>query len=545
MVTDVSMNTADIVFSGGPIITVDNLHPRVEAVAVKHGKILAVGTKEQIDALRGSNTEDVDLAGRTLLPGFVEAHTHPTQEQLLFTEAVIDIRPVTVVGATGVMDAIRHSLESPPAERPMVFMGLDPLLQRGFPLPTREWLDEIGGSRPIGIMHNSGHLAWGNTAMLRHAGLGDSTPDPAGGRFGRNFDGTLTGAAYETPAILALIGDTMTSAVSDTGPLERQHAHLASRGITTCSDMGFSNQVRPVVQQLYEAGNAHVRMRVYEMSNSSGEATVDIVNGDDMFRQVGIKLWVDGSPWVGNIATSFPYLTNDVTASIGLGPAHVGHANYTSEQLQDTMDRYFAAGWQMACHAHGDVAVDQILDVYEDALRKRPRVDHRLRLEHCGAMKPAQFQRAANMGVTCSLFIDHLYYWGDVLVDDLFGEEHGGNWMRARSAIDAGVRISFHNDAPVTPEEPLRNIAVSATRRSRSGRQLGVHERIGVGQALLAQTMWPAYQLFVDHLIGSITPGKYADLVILNGDFAAIEPERLPEIAVEATYLAGRQTYPL
>lgn len=136
------------------------------------------------------------------------------------------------------------------------------------------------------------------------------------------------------------------------------------------------------------------------------------------------------------------------------------------------MDAYFPRGWQMACHVQGDAGVDTILDVYEQALQCNPREDHRLRLEHVGAIRPEQLRRAVELGVTCSIFVDQIHYWGDVIVDGLFGPERGSRWMPAGSAVAAGMRISLHNDPPVTPEEPLRNISVAATRTAPSGRVL-------------------------------------------------------------------------
>ncbi|SLH10065.1 Amidohydrolase family protein [Mycobacteroides abscessus subsp. abscessus] len=158
-------------------------------------------------------------------------------------------------------------------------------------------------------------------------------------------------------------------------------------------------------------------------------------------------------------------------------------------------------------------------------------------------MTAEQFRRAARLGVTCSLFIDHIYHWGDVLVDDLFGPDHGAHWTRARSALDAGVRISFHNDSPVTEEEPLRNIAAAVTRTTRTGRVLAPQERITLDQALRAQTLDAAYQLFADDITGSLTPGKYADLVVLDRDPYDVDPAELPAIEVHATYLAGTPTF--
>jgi predicted amidohydrolase YtcJ len=143
----------------------------------------------------------------------------------------------------------------------------------------------------------------------------------------------------------------------------------------------------------------------------------------------------------------------------------------------------------------GDAGVDTILDVYEEALRRWPRDDHRLRLERVGAIRPEQLQRAYDLGVTCSIFVDQIHYWGDVIVDGLFGPEHGERWMPCGSAVATGMRISLHNDPPVTPEEPLRNISAAATRIAPSGRVLAPEERLTVEQAIRAQTIDAAWQL--------------------------------------------------
>lgn len=308
--------------------------------------------------------------------------------------------------------------------------------------------------------------------------------------------------------------------------------------------MGFAESSRPALTAAAAAGALTVRIRIYEMSDPHLRSLSHPGHGDELVRQVGIKLWADGSPWVGNIAASFPYLDTPATRSIGLEPHHRGPANYTTAQIEEISDAYFAEGWQLACHVHGDDAVDSVLDAWERVTARHPRADHRLRLEHVGAMRADQFQRAASLGVTASVFVDHLYYWGDVLVDDLFGPEHGATWARAGSALAAGMRISFHNDGQVTPPEPLRNIEIAVTRRSRSGRILAPEERLTVAQALRAQTIDSAYQLFSDHEIGSIAPGKLADFVVLassplDADAAAEPAGSIAGIPILETILGG------
>lgn len=169
--------------------------------------------------------------------------------------------------------------------------------------------------------------------------------------------------------------------------------------------------------------------------------------------------------------------------------------------------------------------------------------DHRLRLEHVGAIRDDQLQRAHDLGVTCSLFVDQIHYWGDIVVDGLFGPERGNRWMPCGSAVATGMRISLHNDPPVTPEEPLRNISVAVTRTAPSGRVIGPEQRITVDQAIRAQTIDAAWQLHSDDVIGSLEVGKYADMVVLSADPRTVPPEQIADLEVRATYLAGRQVY--
>ena len=323
--------------------------------------------------------------------------------------------------------------------------------------------------------------------------------------------------------------------------LHAECARLNRAGLTTCAEMAFDPSFRPLIEQL--RGELTVRLRTYEISNPQMSTDATPGEGDDMLRQVGIKIWVDGSPWIGNIDISFPYLDTAATRAIGVPSGSCGHANYSREQLAEIVGAYFPLGWPIAAHVHGDAGVDTILDVYEEALRRHPRDDHRLRLEHVGAIRPGQLQRAAKLGVTCSIFVDHIHYWGDVIVDDLFGPERGSHWMPAGSAVAAGMRISLHNDPPVTPEEPLRNISVAATRVAPSGRVLAPEERLTVEQAIRAQTIDAAWQLFSDDVIGSLEVGKYADMVVLSADPRTVPPARIADLDVRATFLAGRQVY--
>ncbi|MBJ8344839.1 amidohydrolase [Antrihabitans sp. YC2-6] len=535
------MPSADLVILG-TVLTVDDSQPTAEAVAAKDGRIVAVGDRSDVESWIGPETEVLDIGDRCVLPGLIEAHGHPLMEAVVLSERMIDIRPVTVPDAEDVVEAVRNEIAVRGASGAYL-IGWDPLLQHNLPEPNRAWLDEMAPDTPLVIIHNSGHLAFFNSVAGEQAGITRETADPKGARFGRDANGDIDGTAYESGALFPLAAGAIGDPKQYPGMLVAECERLNKAGLTTCSEMAFDPKFGPVLEQMNAAGALSVRLRTYEVSNPEMKSDQTPGTGDDMVRHVGIKIWVDGSPWVGNIALSFPYIDTPETRSIGVEPGSCGHANYTKEQLTEIVNAYFPLGWPMACHVQGDAGVDTILDVYEELLAEHPREDHRLRLEHCGAMRPEQFARAARLGVTCSMFVDHIHYWGDVLADGLFGQEHGPRWMPAATALAAGVRISLHNDPPVTPEEPLRNIAVAVTRVAPSGRVMAPEECITVDQAIRAQTIDAAWQLFAENDIGSVEVGKYADLVVLSADPRTVPPAQIADLDVCATFLAGRQVH--
>ncbi|WP_382309636.1 amidohydrolase [Herbiconiux sp. UC225_62] len=526
----------------GTVITVDESRPRAEALLVRGGRIAAVGDEAEVRRQATTDARVVELGERALLPGFVEAHGHPSDTAVVLSRYMIDIRPVVLATATEVMAAIHDGIAARPAG--VVFNGWDGLLQTGLSDPTLAQLDEWSGETPVVILHNSGHVVFFNSAAARRSGITRETPDPVGSHWEKDAAGDLTGKGFEVGTVLALLGSTLADAQHDLPALLSDYlTTLNAVGITTVSDMSWDAAKRPALDAARTNGGLRARLRLYEMSGPDVVASVAPQNGDELVRQVGVKTWADGSPWVGNILLSFPYLDTPATRSIGVEPGSHGSANYTREQLDEVVERYFPDGWQLACHVHGDLAVDRVLDCWEAPLQRHPRTDHRLRMEHVGAMTPAQFERAAALGVTASILIDHVYYWGEVLVDDLFGPEHGGPWANARAALDAGLKISFHNDGTVTPAEPLRNMAVAMTRTTRSGRHLEGAAGVTLDEAIRAETLDAAWQLFSEHEVGSLEVGKFADLVVLSADPYTVAPDALPGIDVVETYLAGERVY--
>lgn len=508
----------------------------VEALVVTAGRIVELGTAAEL-AARYPDADTVALDG-WIMPGLIEPHGHPGYSSILLSPLVVDIRPVTIPDAAGVLSALKEAVAG--ADGQAVFAnGWDALLQRGLPEPQRAFLDDLAGEIPIVVIHNSGHSAYFNTAAEKAAGLDRNTADPAGARFGRDPDGELSGVAFEEAAVAQIIAPLLATVREHLPEIFAGHLRdLSRRGITTVSDLTWNAELDPLVAALRAKNLFPVRLRTYEMSRPGGTPAPH-GSDDPMFRQTGVKTWSDGSPWIGNIATSFPYLDTEATRGLGLEPHHVGQANYTADELLSIAEPYAAGGWQLACHVHGDLAVEATLDVYEQIIARHALTDHRFRLEHCGAMTPAQFARAASLGVTVSLFVDHITYWGEVLVDDLFGPERGGSWADAGAAFAAGHRATFHNDGWVTPNEPFRNMAVAETRTTRNGYRMPGGTPVTRAQALAAQTTNAAWQLFSEHEVGALAPGRFADFIVVDRDPVTVVAEELAETRVRATYLAG------
>ncbi len=538
---------ADLVITNATVITMNANEPRAGAVAVAGGRIVAVGSGDEMDRWMGPATDVIDLRGGVLSPGFVEPHSHLLAMALLLAPEIIDIRSFVVPTWPDIAARAQEAVSATPPGTPIVLFGLDPLVH-DVPMPDRHQLDEWTTEHPLAIVSLSAHSVSGNTAAWAYAGIDAETADPVGGRFGHEEDGSLTGRAHEAPAVVALLRPLLAGAgVNPARSVHGQAATLARAGFTTIGELMVQPQDFPVLDVIRQTENFPLRMRLYEMTAPDLNVRFRADGTDPRIRETGFKLWVDGTPLEGTSLHYEPFLDTEATRRIGLVAPCCGSANYTEEQLLATCRAYAAAGLQAAAHVQGDAAIDRILDVYETVLNEGDLVgsDHRWRLEHCGEMSREQFQRAAGLGVTCSMFVQHLYYFGDLLVDDILGPPQGEVWMPLRTATDAGIRISLHHDGYFTPPNPLGSVQTAVTRRVKSGRALGADECISVDEAMKAVTINAAWHLFSEHEVGSIEVGKFADFAELSADPYAVDPSRLAEqVRVVGTWLNGRRIEP-
>jgi predicted amidohydrolase YtcJ len=492
-----------------------------------------------------------DLGSDVLMPGFIDAHSHPALGGMVTQSPAYWISPYMGYPTYADVQAFWRKLDAElPAGQALLFNGLDRLLQ-GAPELTNTDLDQFFPSRPVVVIDNSGHEAYFNSATiaLNAWSAGKPPADPVGARYGRADDGTSNGRAYETAAVLGAAGKVLAAAVPH--PLQslaRFFALMSSNGITMTTEHTYEGNLLKGYEACASVPESLVRVALYHMSiePDCGERIAISAPADMLWKQ-GIKLWADGSPWVGTIASSFPYLDSPVvqSAQIPLGPGGEAMMNYSRAELDEVLAKYVSLGWQFAFHVNGDVGLDVVLDAYEHALSVNGLLgsDHRWRVEHVGGCRGDQFDRAAALGVSISLLPAQFIYWGDLLDGQMFPTEIGSQWMRGGDAFRSGALVTFHNDGSVSPPIPLLNIQSMVTRRTPSGTLHGPEQQVSLDDALKAHTINAARQLFREKDLGSIEVGKRADFAQLSADPYTVDSDKLTEqVKVKGTWLNGAPT---
>ncbi|MBX7431590.1 amidohydrolase family protein [Mycobacterium sp. Y57] len=537
----------DRVLTAGTVITMDPDAPRAQAVAVSDGRIVAVGSLEECRSAL-PDAEVVDTGAAALGPGFVEPHSHPLMSGIATQAPARSIAPWDAPTWADVEKVFAEAIAGSDGDTPLWFAGFDALLH-GHPSPKADELDAIFGDRITVVTDNSGHGVYFNTALMKRYGWDTNPPaDPVAAHYGRTAAGALNGQGFELPALTEVTGPLMAQMGDPLLSAARYYALMSRGGYTSTSDMTYDPKFAAGYETLAAAPSCPLRVSMWEMSiTDTYWRPTSFAAGEDWLTKAGVKLWTDGSPWVGNIAISFPYLDTEVTRTAGIDPAVAGGArsmNYTREQLDAILDRAAPAGWQMAFHANGDLALDLALDAYEGALDRHGLLgtDHRWRLEHCGAGTRAHFDRAARLGVHVSMAPFQYYYWGELLDGAMFAPEFGARWAAFADAVDSGACVSLHNDGSVSPPTPVVNIATAVTRRTRGGTVHAADQAISLDAAWRAQTINAARTLRRDHLVGSIEVGKLADFVELTADPWTVEPaELIDTVRVTGTWLGGQR----
>jgi predicted amidohydrolase YtcJ len=516
------------------VYTVDEGRPRAEAFAVQHGRFVAVGTTAEVRKLIGPGTRVLDAEKITVVPGFIDAHTHPASSGLSdLLEVNCDRRRIA-----DIQQALRVRVaKTPKGQWVLGFKYDDTKLEDGRPL-TRADLDAAAPDHPVRVTHRGGHTSVVNSAAFRLAGIDRTTPDPEGGKFGRDAQGELNGFVAEK----ANVSFERLARPRDAGPRQRQAAVkliselMTAAGLTSVHDAMCDKNDFIAYQDALAAGE--MRFRVYVMAvpdlfRELKTAGIRTGFGDDRLRVGGLKLFCDGSASERTMRMSKPYVGR---------PDDYGILVTTQDKLNDQVAEAHTARWQVGVHANGDVAIDMVLKAYELAQRLHPRQDPRHRIEHCTLVNEALLKRIAAFGAIPTPFYTYVYYHGDKWAQ--YGEERV-RWMFAhRSFLDHGIRVAGASDYVPGPYEPLMALQSMVTRKDYRGRSWGDNQKITVAEALKVCTLHGAYASFEEKTKGSITEGKLADFVMLAEDPHTVEPGRIKDIKVVRTVVGGRTVHP-
>ena len=527
-----STSGPELILHNANVYTSNPLQPKCEAIAISNGKIMAVGSNSDILNLAGSKTHKINIGGKTITPGFIDAHSHPAYSGNAHLKNIdCDLRSIKEI-----QEAIKTvSLNKAPGEWVLGFKYDDTKTSDGRYI-TRHDLDIITPDHPIRIEHRGGHTSYVNSMALKMAKIDRNTPDPDGGQIARDEDGEPTGLLKENA--IYLVNKLITNELSEK---ERQEGvkliteMMSKSGITSVTDAYGEQTDLKAYRDAYSAGELKSRiycmMAYYQIDDmiSQGVKTGD---GDDWVRIGGMKLTCDGSISERTARLSEPYVGR---------PNDFGIIVMDEEELYEYAIRAHKADWQIGIHANGDVGIGKSLNVFERIQKEHPRQDPRFRLEHCTVVNTGLIERIKNLNAIPCPFSTYVYFHGEKMVN--YGPERLENMFAVRSFLDAGINVTQTSDYPPGPFEPMMAIQSSVTRTDMSGTTWGASQKISVAEALKVGTMNGAYASFEEHSKGSLESGKFADLVVLEQDPLQVDPHTIIDIKIERTMVDGKWVY--
>ena len=540
---------ADLVLLGGRVVTVDPDHPEAEAVAVRNGRIAAVGTTAEIEATAGPDTEVIQLEGRLAIPGFIEGHGHfmgVGNAQLILKLGEAD-------NWNRIVDMVAEAVAEAPEGGWIDGRGWHQEKWDQIPggavegLPHHLGLSEISPQNPVLLRHASGHAAFANALAMELAGIDRSTPDPPGGTIVRDAEGKATGALRETAQ--RLVARARDRAMAERSDEERRaelelQLELAAeeslrKGVTSFQDAGSSFEMISFFKEMAEAGRLPIRLYVMVRGQSNEEMDARLpdflmTNHADGFRTVrSIRRQVDGALGAHGAWLLEPY--DDMPSSAGLVIEEV-------EDIEETARIAIRHGFQVNTHAIGDRGNREILDAYERAFGEAGvnGADLRFRIEHAQHIHPDDIPRFGELGVIAAMQAVHATSDGPWVPEKLGDERARTGAYVWRSLLDSGAVVTNGTDAPVEDVNPLPSYFATVTRELPDGTRFYPEEALTREEALYSYTMAAAWSAFEEDVKGSLTPGKYADIVVLTKDILTVPDEEIPEAEVAMTIVGGK-----
>lgn len=522
----------ELILHNGNFWTVDPRAPRAQAVAISDGRFLAVGSNDEILAFATARSRKIDLGKKTVLPGFIDAHSHPAMSGRLHLRQVdCDLRSIKAI-----QSALRErAAKTPPGEWVLGFKYDDTKTAEGRMLTSKD-LDDAVPDHPVLVNHRGGHENFVNSLALKGAQVDENTPDPPGGKFDRDSSGHLNGRIIERAE--AAFGKVIPSTFSREDC--REGVKLISKmmtktGITSVGDALGSPEDLQAYQDARDSGD--LPMRVYcflawRFIDKMIAAGVRTGFGDEWVRIGGMKQVADGAISGRTARLSQPYIGS---------PNDYGTFSASEEELYEYGRKGYAAGWQLGTHANGDVAIERVLNVYERLNREIPRKDPRFRIEHCTLVNDSIIQRMKALNIIPTPFSTYVYYHGEKM--KYYGKERLEHMFALRTFLDVGLHPTQASDYPPGEFAPMMALQSEVTRTDMKGNVWGASQKISVEEAIRVGTINGAYASYEEKLKGSIEPGKLADLVVLGRDPFREDPSTLVTIPVERTMTGGKWVY--
>ena len=527
------------IFVNGNILTMDDKCPGPEAVLVDGEDIVRVGSREQVMRLAKRDAKIIDLKGRTLMPGFFDAHGHFISYALARL-AFTDLRCVPVGKIQNIeqmIQALKHSPQAVKGKGAIVGFGYDDTLSQDGRMAEAADLDKVSRIRPVIVIHASFHVVMANTKAMELAGANSPDFQPEGGVV-RRRNGKATGVFEEMAACKGLMEIAFGTRALSRLPLGMKKicGEYFSQGVTSICEGAGSNDMAGMIKRGMKTGRFPARYILCPALMENGEVPSRI-KGKRMINGP-VKLLMDGSIQCYTAALTNPYASP--------APGHedekdyCGYTHMSVEELRARLETILDSSRSFAIHSNGDAALDKILEALEGCRNLSRNNYKRNLIIHCQVVREDQLDKMKRLNLYPSFFSAHIYVWGDRHSETFLGPERAERLDPAASAARRGMKFSLHNDAPVTDTRPLEAVWNAVTRRTKKGYVLGEEQRISVEEALKAVTIYAAFQYKVEDILGSIEEGKKADLIVLDKNPLSVNVDELPRIKVQRVWVEGR-----
>lgn len=558
--------TPPTIYFNANIITLNDENPKAEAMLVADGKIASIGTTNGVISSAKGSVQKVDLKGKTVLPGFIDVHTHFALS--MFLAEMHDLSGFKHADNQAVWNHFENAVADTPPGDWVVCKGIDPILVKDLSPPSMQYLDSIAPENPVLIFSQSLHNYWANSKAFEKAGVTYDTKNPSTHSYYEKDDaGKFTGMIAEQEAILPFFevvkNEVLTgkflSNVSSQVMLD-----YAKNGNTSIVSTGLTiNDSKPLILLKHLSGESPTllggllektkqlptrkpapRHFIYMRHDMLHLLPKTKGRQNDFYDIIGVKHWYDGSPYIGSMYMEMPYLDNELTNNkLKIAKNSKGKRLISQDGLKKFIRQHHSNGWQIAIHTQGDAAIKEVVNAFKILDSELDFEQSRHRLEHCLMLPSSELKDIKQLNLTPSFHINHLYYYGESLHASMLGAERTSKILPVNSTIKNDIIVSLHADQPMFESKPFRLIQTAVERKTDEGKTIGESEKIDRIEAIKALTINAAWQINMEDKLGSLEENKYADFIVLDKNPMEVAVEELQNIQCVETFINGNRVY--